>query len=70
VGIQSFFRYSPRRADCPAHGVLVEHAPWAQSKEHQAASYKVFLASWARRFELAGGGPDIQNQLEQRFTGR
>jgi transposase len=48
-GFKVFFHYSPRRADCPDHGALVEHAPWAQGKEHQATSYKVFLATWAKR---------------------
>ncbi len=48
-GIKVFFRYSPRRADCPVHGAKVEQVPWAQGKEHQTTSYKIFLAGWAKR---------------------
>ncbi len=48
-GFKVFFRYRPRRANCPVHGVKVEHAPWAQGKEHQTTSYKIFLAGWAKR---------------------
>ena len=54
---KTFFRYAPRRADCPIHGPLVERVPWAVGKEHQTTSYKVFLARWARRLswkETAG----------------
>ncbi len=47
-GFKVFFRYRPRRANCPLHGVKVEHAPWAQGKEHQATSYRIFLAGWAK----------------------
>lgn len=48
-GIKVFFRYSPRRVACPDHGVRVERVPWAQGKEHMTTTYKVFLASWAKR---------------------
>jgi transposase len=54
---KTFFRYAPRRADCPIHGPLVEKVPWAVGKEHQTTAYKVFLARWARRLswkETAG----------------
>lgn len=47
-GFKVFFRYSPRRADCPVHGAKVEHVPWAVGKEHQTTSYKIFLAAWAK----------------------
>lgn len=52
-----YFRYAPRRADCDIHSPLVERVPWAMGKEHQTATYKVFLARWARRLawkETAG----------------
>ncbi len=48
-GVKVLFRYPPRRANCPLHGVKTEHAPWAQGKEHQTTTYKVFLAGWAKR---------------------
>ncbi len=54
---KTFFRYAPRRADCPIHGPRVEKVPWAVGKEHQTTTYKVFLARWARRLswkETAG----------------
>jgi transposase len=46
---KTYFRYAPRRANCPEHGIKVEAMPWAQGKEQMTLSYKVFLARWARR---------------------
>lgn len=48
-GFQVFFRYSPRRSNCPTHGALVEQLPWANGKEQLTNTYKVFLARWAKR---------------------
>jgi transposase len=48
-GIPVYFRYAPRRINCPVHGVHVEDVPWADNHEHMTRSYKVFLAQWARR---------------------
>lgn len=42
------FRYRPRRLSCPAHGVVVEHMPWATGKSSLSNSFHVFLAQWAR----------------------
>ena len=47
--IPIYFRYRPRRVNCPEHGVVVESLPWAQGKERMTTSYKLFLASWAKR---------------------
>lgn len=44
-----FFRYSPRRVNCPSCGVLVEALPWASGKDRMTTTYKVFLARWAKR---------------------
>lgn len=44
-----FFRYAPRRVNCPTDGVLVEWMPWATGKEQMTHRYKNTLARWARR---------------------
>ena len=44
-----FFRYAPRRVNCPAHGVKVEVLPWGYGKERMTFSYQVYLARWAKR---------------------
>jgi transposase len=44
-----YFRYAPRRVNCPAHGVKVEALPWAYGKERMTFSYQVYLARWAKR---------------------
>ena len=31
-GIQTWFRYAPRRVKCGEHGVIVEHIPWSEGK--------------------------------------
>ena len=47
--IPTYFRYQPRRVTCPDHGVIVEKVPWASGKDRLTRSYKLFLASWAKR---------------------
>lgn len=48
-GIKVFFRYAPRRVDCPACGVRVERMPWSAGKHRLTETYAWYLASWARR---------------------
>ena len=48
-GIRVHFFYAPRRVNCPAHGVAVEHIPWSVGKRPVTLTMKVFLARWARR---------------------
>jgi transposase len=43
------FVYALRRVDCPTCGVVVEGVPWAVGKSRLTASYRWFLANWARR---------------------
>lgn len=47
-GIATFFRYAPRRVQCPACGVCVEHLPWALGKRPLTNSFAWFLAAWAK----------------------
>ena len=44
-----YYRYAPRRVDCPACGVKVEALPWGYGKERMTFSSQVFLARWAKR---------------------
>lgn len=48
-GIKVFFRYAPRRVDCPRCGIRVEHMPWVTGKRRLTNTYAWFLAKWARR---------------------
>jgi len=48
-GIKVFFRYAPRRVDCPACGIRVERMPWSAGKHHLTETYAWFLAGWAKR---------------------
>ncbi len=48
-GLKVFFRYAPRRVDCPGCGVRVEHLPWALGKSRLTQGYAWFLARWAKR---------------------
>jgi transposase len=47
--ISVFLVYALRRVNCPECGVVVERVPWASGKNQQTHSYRLFLASWARR---------------------
>jgi len=44
-----YFRYAPRRAKCPIHGVKVEALPWGHGKERMTTSYQIYLSRWAKR---------------------
>lgn len=44
-----YFRYTPRRVNCPTCGVKVEALPWGYGKERMTFSYQIYLARWAKR---------------------
>ena len=48
-GLPTWFRYPPRRVECPEHGVVVEYLPWSQGKRPVTTAMMGFLARWARR---------------------
>ena len=48
-GIQTWFRYAPRRVSCDEHGVIVEHIPWSEGKRPLTLAMMGFLARWGRR---------------------
>ena len=48
-GIPTWFRYAPRRVNCPEHGVVVEYLPWSDGKRPITCAMMGFLARWARR---------------------
>lgn len=52
-GIPTYFHYSPRRVQCPAHGIVVEHIPWSDGKRPVCRAMMSFLARWARRLSWA-----------------
>lgn len=47
--IPVFFLYCMRRVNCPRCGVTVEKVPWSDGKHRSTYSYRIFLASWAKR---------------------
>ena len=47
--IAVFFVYTMRRVDCRKCGVTTERVPWACGKNQQTYSYRIFLATWAKR---------------------
>lgn len=48
-GIKVFFRYAPRRVNCPRCGIRVEQMPWVRGKRRLTDTYAWFLAGWAKR---------------------
>jgi transposase len=44
-----YFRYAPRRVNCPVCGIKVEAFPWGHGKDRMTSSYQVYLARWAKR---------------------
>ncbi|MDZ4849265.1 MAG: hypothetical protein SGI77_08220 [Pirellulaceae bacterium] len=49
LAIPVFFVYALRRVNCQECGVVVERVPWADGKNQQTNSYRLFLATWAKR---------------------
>ena len=43
------FLYTPRRVECPEHGIIVEHIPWSAGKRPLCTAMMIFLARWGRR---------------------
>jgi transposase len=48
-GIETWFLYTPRRVECPQHGVVVEDLPWSEGKRPLTTAMMGFLSRWARR---------------------
>ena len=48
-GLPTYFRYAPRRVQCPEHKVVVEEIPWSGGKSPVTLAMMIFLAGWARR---------------------
>jgi len=48
-GHKVFFRYAPRRVNCPDCGVRVERMPWVSGKRRLTEAYAWFLSGWAKR---------------------
>ena len=44
-----FFRYTPRRVECPDCCIRVERMPWVTGKHRLTEAYAWFLADWAKR---------------------
>ncbi len=42
-GHKVFFRYAPRRVDCPGCGIRVERMPWVSGKRRLTEAYAWFL---------------------------
>ena len=47
--IAVFLLYTPRRVECPTHGIVVEHMPWSNGKSPMTIALMCFLADWAKR---------------------
>ena len=62
---KAYFRYAPRRVNCPVHGVKVESMPWGFGKERTTFSYQIFLSCWAKR--LLWCGPERRVKTLLRF---
>ncbi len=63
-GIVVHFFYPPRRVECPAHGVRVEHIPWSQGKRPVTTAMMGFLARWARRLSWRETARTFQTSWE------
>jgi transposase len=66
-GIRVYFRYAPRRVDCPRCGVRVERMPWASGKRQLTEAYAWFLSGWAKRLSWKEVAEAFHTSWEQVF---
>ena len=66
-GIRVYFRYAPRRVNCPDCGVKVEQMPWASGKRTLTEAYAWFLSGWARRLSWKEVAEVFHTSWEQVF---
>lgn len=67
-GHKVFFRYAPRRVECPRCGVRVESMPWASGKRRLTEAYTWFLAGWAKRLSWKEVAEVFRTSWEQIFA--
>src|SRR5665811_1081775 len=63
-GVVTHYFYTPRRVECPEHGVGVEHIPWSQGKRPVTTAMMGFLARWARRMSWRETARTFQTSWE------
>lgn len=63
-GIKTYFRYAPRRVQCPEHGIGVEHIPWSDGKRPITLAMMGFLARWARHLSWRQTARSFQTSWE------
>src|SRR5271169_6149504 len=63
-GIATYFRYAPRRVECPEHGVVIEAMPWSEGKRPVTRAMMGFLARWARRLSWRETAQEFQTSWE------
>lgn len=66
-GVSVHFFYTPRRVECPQHGVGVEHIPWSQGKRPVSTAMMGFLARWAQRLSWRETARAFQTSWEAVF---
>jgi transposase len=66
-GIRVYFRYAPRRVDCPDCGIRVEQMPWASGKRQLTEAYAWFLSGWAKRLSWKEVAQVFHTSWEQVF---
>lgn len=59
-GLKVEFIYTPCRVNCPEHGVITEHMPWADGKSPICEPFKIFLAYWAKLLSWQGVAKQFQ----------
>ncbi len=67
-GIVTWFRYAPRRVQCPQHGVVVEQVPWSEGKRPVTRAMMCFLSRLGAAAVLAGNGLGLWHQLGMRLS--
>jgi transposase len=66
-GFCLFLLYARRRVNCSHCGIVVEHLPWAEGKNHLTLAYMQYLAHWAKKLSWKEVAISFQTSWEKVF---
>jgi len=66
-GFAIFLLYARRRVNCKRCGIVAEHIPWAEGKNHLTMAYMHYLAHWAKKLSWKEVAVSFKTSWEKVF---
>jgi transposase len=68
LGMQVFFRFTPRRVNCPYCGPTIEYLPWVHGKSPVSVPLMIMLSFWSRHLSYSAVAKTFGMSFRQVFT--